>query len=185
MSSVVISGDTSGTVTVTVPAVAGTNTATLPAATGTVMVSGNMPTFSAYSTTTQNPTSAVATKVILNNKEWDTANAFDSTTNYRFTPQVAGYYQIDAMLRVTAATAILDGWSALYKNGSVYKRAMELGNANTQTNAQIVLSEMVYLNGSTDYIELYGYIQGTSPSFDNSNGQPYNARMAGFLVRTA
>jgi microcystin-dependent protein len=39
MSSVVISGDTSGTVTVTVPAVAGTNTITLPASTGTVMFS--------------------------------------------------------------------------------------------------------------------------------------------------
>ena len=39
MSSVVISGDTSGTVTLTVPAVAGTNTITLPASTGTVMFS--------------------------------------------------------------------------------------------------------------------------------------------------
>jgi hypothetical protein len=45
MSSVVISGDTSGTVSLTVPAVAGTNTATLPAATGTVVltnVTGNV-----------------------------------------------------------------------------------------------------------------------------------------------
>ena len=38
MSSVVLSGDTSGTVTVTVPAVAGTNTATLPASTGNVLL---------------------------------------------------------------------------------------------------------------------------------------------------
>jgi len=40
MSSVVISGDTSGTVTLTVPATAGTNTITLPALTGTVVVAG-------------------------------------------------------------------------------------------------------------------------------------------------
>ena len=39
MSSVVISGDTSGTVTVTVPAVAGTNTITMPALTGNALVS--------------------------------------------------------------------------------------------------------------------------------------------------
>ena len=39
MSSLVISGDTSGTVTVTVPAVAGTNTITLPAVTGNSLVS--------------------------------------------------------------------------------------------------------------------------------------------------
>jgi hypothetical protein len=36
MSSVVISGDTSGSITLAAPAVSGTNTATLPAATGTV-----------------------------------------------------------------------------------------------------------------------------------------------------
>jgi hypothetical protein len=40
MSSVVISGDTSGTVSVTVPAVAGTNTVTIPAGTGTIAVQG-------------------------------------------------------------------------------------------------------------------------------------------------
>ena len=40
MSSVVISGDTSGAVTLTVPAVAGTNTITLPAGTGTAAVQG-------------------------------------------------------------------------------------------------------------------------------------------------
>ena len=38
MSSVVISGDTSGTVTVAAPAVAGTNTVTLPASTGNALV---------------------------------------------------------------------------------------------------------------------------------------------------
>jgi hypothetical protein len=36
----ILSGDTSGTVTVTVPAVAGTNTITLPAVTGTAVISG-------------------------------------------------------------------------------------------------------------------------------------------------
>jgi len=41
MSSVVISGDTSGTVTVTVPAVAGTNTLTLPASTGNILASSS------------------------------------------------------------------------------------------------------------------------------------------------
>jgi hypothetical protein len=40
MSSVVISGDTSGAITFAAPAVAGTNTITLPAGTGTVAVQG-------------------------------------------------------------------------------------------------------------------------------------------------
>jgi hypothetical protein len=40
MSSVIISGDTSGAITVSAPAVAGTNTATLPAATGELSMLG-------------------------------------------------------------------------------------------------------------------------------------------------
>jgi len=39
MSSVVISGDTSGQVTLAAPAVAGSNTLTLPAATGNILAS--------------------------------------------------------------------------------------------------------------------------------------------------
>jgi hypothetical protein len=41
MSSVVISGDTSGSVTLSAPAVSGTTTLTLPATTGTVLTTGN------------------------------------------------------------------------------------------------------------------------------------------------
>jgi hypothetical protein len=40
MSSVVISGDTSGAITLSAPAVAGTTTLTLPATSGTVLQSG-------------------------------------------------------------------------------------------------------------------------------------------------
>jgi hypothetical protein len=43
MSSVVISGDTSGTVTLQAPAVAGTNTITLPAGTGTAALTSDIP----------------------------------------------------------------------------------------------------------------------------------------------
>jgi hypothetical protein len=41
MSSIVISGDTSGAITLAAPAVAGTNTATLPASTGTILTTGS------------------------------------------------------------------------------------------------------------------------------------------------
>jgi hypothetical protein len=51
MSAVVISGDTSGSITLDAPAVAGSNTLTLPAATGTVIysnASGNLQANSGY-----------------------------------------------------------------------------------------------------------------------------------------
>jgi hypothetical protein len=47
MSSVVIAGDTSGTITIAAPAIAGSNTLTLPAATGTVSTTGGTQTYTA------------------------------------------------------------------------------------------------------------------------------------------
>jgi len=113
MSSILLSGDTSGAVTLTVPAVAGTRTATLPAATGTVMVSGNMPAFAAYADAGASLASATQTLVPYNNKTGNSAPAFDtagcynntnatvtlngiSTPAYSFAPNVAGYYQVSA-----------------------------------------------------------------------------------------
>lgn len=64
MSSVVIAGNTSGSITLQAPAVSGSTVLTLPAQTGTVMVNG--PAFSAYSSAAQNVTSNSLTKVIIN-----------------------------------------------------------------------------------------------------------------------
>ena len=148
MSSVVISGDTSGAITLASPAVAGTNTATLPAATGTVMVSGNMPAFSAYQSSAQTLTNSVITKLLFQTEEFDTNNNFASST---FTPTVAGYYQINSFVYSgnTAGTFSL----FLYKNGSNYKR-IGIGQQSTGCNSNG--AALVYLNGSTDYVEIYG-----------------------------
>ena len=94
MSSVVISGDTSGSITLAAPAVAGTNTATLPAATGTVMVSGNQPAFSYSCTNTQSISANTETLIQFTSKNFDTANAFNTGT-YLFVAPVAGYYQFN------------------------------------------------------------------------------------------
>jgi hypothetical protein len=151
----VLSGDTSGTVTVTVPAVAGTNTATLPAATGTVMVSGNMPAFSAYQSTLQSMTTGAYTKIQLQTKEFDTANCFDNTTNYRFTPNVAGYYQVNGTLNMNLLSAGIF-LVTIYKNGSEFKRGVQGTQAASNTLSSVV-SALIYMNGTTDYIEMYGY----------------------------
>jgi len=154
MSSVVISGDSSGTVTLTVPSAAGTNTATLPAATGTVMVSGNQPAFSAYNTTNQTISNNTVTKVALQGEVFDTANCFDSTTNYRFTPNVAGYYQLNATAKMQNPLASGTIAITFIKNTSTY-----LGECQSPTNSGYnvapVLSYLAYFNGTTDYVELY------------------------------
>jgi len=177
MSSVVLSGDTSGTITVAVPAVAGSNTATLPAATGTVMVSGNMPAFSATMSAAQSITTGVYTKVQFNTEDFDTNSNYD-TTNYRFTPTVAGYYQINLSIYATG-TSLIQINLGFYKNGSLVKGTAVFGPNVSSVGG--MTSSIIYCNGSTDYIEAYGLISGTSPIFQNGNFTFFN----GSLVRAA
>ena len=154
--SIVLLGSTSGSVTLQEPAVAGSTTLTLPATTGIVMVSGNMPAVSAYPSTNATISTATYTKVILNTEDFDTANAFDSTTNYRFTPQVAGYYQFNLVASMSqTASSNTNCHVALYKNGTAYKYGGQAFSAGTLANSS--WSGLVSLNGSTDYIEMYVY----------------------------
>jgi hypothetical protein len=181
--SIVMSGSTSGTTTIIPSAVAGTTTVTMPAATGTMMVSGNMPAFSAYGQGNQSISNNTWTKVTLGYEEFDTANAFDSTTNYRFTPQVAGYYQINGMIAGNATVSNPTYVQvSIYKNGAIYKRYSSIGNATNYQSGTI--SSIVYLNGSTDYVELYGYLTSASAVFSGESS--YVATwLNGCMVRSA
>lgn len=142
------------------------NLVTVPSVTGTAMVSGNMPTFSAYQASGgQSISNSTATKVVFNTEEWDTANCFDSTTNYRFTPNVAGYYQVDAQICLDTLSPT-EAQYFIYKNGSQYKRGMRLKGVAIEP--YMIVSALVYLNGSTDYIEMYVFqASGGSASTEN------------------
>jgi hypothetical protein len=175
-----IAGANSGAITIAAPAVAGTNTLTLPANTGTVALTSQLPvagpTFSAYQSVAQTLSSGVSTKIQFQTKEWDTNNNFDSTTNYRFTPTVAGYYQVNAGLQAGASATIIQCF--VYKNGSLYKAGYTGNNAST---SQVTISALVYCNGSTDYIEIYGYFTAGQITYAYAPSTYFQ----GFLARTA
>lgn len=139
-----------GSVEIVAPATASNYTATMPARTGTVMMDG--PTFSAYLGSAQTPTSGVFTKVLFDTELWDTNSNFSSS---RFTPTVAGYYQVNSTVNYSPNTnACL---VSIYKNGTEYKRGSQAHISSTFSNGTSV-SGLVYCNGSTDYIEVYIYL---------------------------
>lgn len=182
MSSVVISGDTSGAITVAVPAVAGTNTVTIAAQTGTLNAAG--PAFSAYASATQNLSSSTYTKIQLNTENFDTNNNFDSSTNYRFTPTVAGYYQFNAIVSVQSVPgSTYEFFTCIYKNGSNTIVGNNSITAAPSHWTSSVASNLLYLNGSTDYVELYVY-QQTGSTVTTVNSNLWTA-MSGFLTRGA
>jgi hypothetical protein len=130
-------------------------------------VAGTGPAFSAYQSSAQTLTANAITKLQFQTKEFDTANAFDSTTNYRFTPQVAGYYQVNGAFSATANRTYSVIY--LYKNGSNFKSVVS-GNSTTGQGTSI--STLIYLNGSTDYIEIYA-LNGVTQNITNSQQETW------------
>ena len=171
-----------GSVELAAPATASNYTATMPANTGTVITTastfaGTGPAFSAYQSTGQNVSTGTWAKVQFQTEEFDTANCFDSTTNYRFTPNVAGYYLIatDVGYSTTITTECI---VSLWKNGSEYRRLSDVLSTFSVNG-----SCLVYLNGSTDYIEIYAYqASGSTKTTDNRS---FSTWVNGFLARAA
>lgn len=137
-------------------------------------VAGNGPAFAAYGTVASTPSINTFTKLLCNTEYFDTANAYDNSTNYRFQPQIAGYYQINAAVHYISAVSrcII----SIYKNGSDYV----MSDVNSST-VRLTASCILYLNGSTDYVEAYTYngSGGTAVYNDTDN------QFSGALVRAA
>lgn len=196
-----LAGSTNGSVVLQAPAIAGSSTLTLPAATGTILstaggqtISGtttvstlnaatvqvngsqalNGPAFSAWQSSIQSISNNTQVKIQFQTKEFDTANCYDNTTNYRFTPNVAGYYQVNSGIRLEGASGTSEIMISIFKNGSQYRRSWNLSGVQIASNFwQMTLSFMMYLNGTTDYIEAYafhnsGSAKNSTASIDNT-----------------
>jgi hypothetical protein len=151
------------------------------------MVSGNMPAFMAALSGNQTIPFNTYTKLTFNSETFDTNNCYDPTTNYRFTPNVAGYYQVNLQI-LTGGTGSRDylAYSLIYKNGSANPNsqggiALTFGSgADNSVNS----SGLIYMNGTTDYLEAYMY------QYDYTASSTMLAKVAGTnfnacLVRAA
>jgi hypothetical protein len=160
-------------------------TVTFPAGTGTAMVSGNMPAFSAYKSSNQSFSSSTWTKVTLDLEMFDTNNNFASST---FTPTVAGYYQINAGVALSNLTAYpTSGVTGVYKNGLLYLRGLVNFGGGTGAFNDVICnaSAVIYMNGTSDYLELYAYqVAGGTPQIVG-NSDTYQTHFSGVLVRAA
>ena len=177
MSAIKLATPSSGSISLSPANTASNLTITVPAVTGTMLTTASTfgatgPSFSAWQSSGQTLSSAVTTKINYQTELWDTNSNYDTSTS-RFTPTVAGYYQINAAI-CTASTAsqqIL----AIYKNGSLYQRN-DIPSININQ-----ISSVVYCNGSTDYIEIYASFGTGQNTFASVNLNWFN----GALLRAA
>jgi len=136
----------------------------------------NTPSFKAYMNSTQTVSSEVYTKLQIDTEVWDTDNCYDSTTNYRFTPTVAGKYFVYGAYRYDTGSADQVRYAEviIYKNGSPHTDGTQIGNFGTYTfrNMLLPVTSLIEFNGTTDYVELF-MLRDTASGTNVNGGSRY------------
>ena len=150
---------------------------------GAVGGGDNTPSFQVKRTSSQTISDVTETKIQFNVEDFDSDNAFDSTTNYRFTVPTGegGKYCIYYAVNVYDYPATIYQYQPiLKKNGNIVNESgswdgtssSPVGSYGYSYNNQIILTLV-----ATDYLELFVYINtgdsgtgtvssgSTSPSF--------------------
>ena len=125
------------------------------------------PAFFAYAGSNQTITNNTWTKIEVNTEDLDSDSTYDHSTNYRFTPAVAGRYVFEFGVNcfTSSQTDINYIQVAIYKNGSSYGYMYNDYQASrvygSQTNGSFTIT-----SDDNDYFELYARCQS------NSGGNP-------------
>lgn len=123
----------------------------------------NPPAASYQQTSGQSLTSGSVTPITWPTPVLDLYGGYSAGTPTRYTGQVAGYYLISGSVSV-APNATGNRIAEIHKNGSgsavVQGAVPAAGAANSTT---VPVTGFVFLNGSTDYIELDGFQSSGGP----------------------
>ena len=141
----------------------------------------NTPAFFVRMSSNQSTTNGAINKVQLDVEDYDTDSCFDNSTNYRFTPTTAGKYFFFAGGRGYANSGTLNYVNVMIrKNGTAgvgnsfvnsgTEQYTSPGNSDTASPSVILT-----MNGSSDYVEMYMQVGGTSPhiSYESNGNQTF------------
>ena len=142
------------------------------------------PAFSARLTTTQALSSGVDAIVVFPTEDFDTNGKYNNA-NGRFQPTVAGYYQVNACVNLNSDTLVTRASVSIIKNGTTNMGATNSAAvASAGTYESQAISNLIYLNGSTDYLEIWVNIIGTAPLYVYATAALISTFSA-FLARAA
>jgi hypothetical protein len=159
------------------------NLADTYAFTGTVTGAGgaNTPAFMAYASADQSISNGVYTKVQCNTELYDTDNAYDNSTNYRFTPQTAGKYYFFATSRYGTGDDFDGCVLAIRKNGSAYYD-MTYRSEYYDVGSLFGIADM---NGSSDYLEFFvEQGSGSTKTLNGSDGTRHLTKFGAYRIIT-
>jgi len=94
------------------------------------------------------------TKINLAHETYDPNSDYDSATNYRFVAPEAGKYLAIGHIDWAVQTDCILVYASIYKNGSGYATDLKiLGGGTSYTS---YAHDIIDMNGTTDYLELWG-----------------------------
>ena len=115
----------------------------------------NTPAFSAYISSNQSIPTTTFTKIQFNTEVFDTDGTYDNSTNYRFTPGVAGKYYIFGNVYMNSLTDAKNFRLDIYKNGAEYV----FGRNNSSKTGSSISVNISFIDdaSASDYYEVFVY----------------------------
>jgi len=112
--------------------------------------------FHAAESTSTSLTDSTWVKISLNTTVFDVGGSFD-TANKKFQPSTAGYYNIAGQVTLDPDGSNTGGFIVgIWKNGTAYIYNDAYRGVGSSRHSGFI-SATIYLNGSSDYLELYCY----------------------------
>jgi len=90
-----------------------------------------------------------------------------NNSNYKFIPQTAGNYYVLALIKWTTSDTIGEKHTAIEKNGSV---ECSVGTTNKAKQDSQMVSSVIAMNGSSDYLQVSVYNNTDSTKSTTNNG---------------
>ena len=145
----------------------------------------NTPAFMAKMSADQTISSSTLTKVQYDSEIFDTHSAYDPSTNYRFTPGVAGTYFLFAQVhgKSNANSELEDFRIAIVKNGTQIFSTKH--NPATNDANQIALNiQCLELADADDYFEVKAFIDDASgsPTIESDDGGGVTSYFGGYKL---
>ena len=126
-----------------------------------------------------NTTNNTDGEIVFQNEVYDPDGRYNNS-NGRFTPNVAGYYFIDASLQFSTNSANNNFESTIWKNG-VEQFVNRMRNPASNTDLHCKVSGIVSVNGSSDYISIAAWQNsGGNLTVNPGNGSYFT----GFFLRS-
>jgi hypothetical protein len=160
-----------------------TNTADIATNTADIATLATPPVFKIEMDTQQSITTNTYTKVSFDTLTVDSHSGWDST-NKRYVGQRSGWYRFSWHLYFGISGTLTSGFAAATKNTGTPAgtNIVAYGSTGTAANhAFSVGSGLVFLNGTTDYVELYAYITATTPIVGSTGNQGLCALSASWV----